>query len=64
MYLLANELAVALGLPKGTTRAVLTLEAGKMPTIDLTMYITDANGQLVLENYKFDWSRTSEYTRS
>lgn len=50
MYLLANQLAKALGIPKGTVRAVLTLEAGKAPTIDLTMLVQDSNGQLVLED--------------
>lgn len=46
---LTAELAKALGLPKNTTRAVLTLENGKPPTLDLTLYCTDVNGRFVLD---------------
>lgn len=49
MYLLVNQLARALNIPKGTTRAVLTLEVGQAPTIELTMLVQDSHNQFVLE---------------
>lgn len=41
---LTSELAKALGLPKHLTKAVLTLEAGKAPRIDVTMLMADRAG--------------------
>jgi hypothetical protein len=38
---LTNALGAALGLPKGTTKAVLTLEVGKLPTLEITMFALD-----------------------
>lgn len=46
---LTADLARALGLPKRTKKAVLTLEAGELPTLELTLHATDSNGRLVLE---------------
>lgn len=46
---LTADLVKALGLPKHTKKAVLTLEAGELPTLELTMHATDTNGRLVLE---------------
>lgn len=46
---LTADLAKALGLPKHTKKAVLTLEAGELPTLEMTMHATDTNGRLVLE---------------
>lgn len=46
---LTVELARALGLPKNTTKAVLTLEAGKLPRLELTMHCVDGSGLLVVE---------------
>lgn len=46
---LNRELAQALGLPKGTVRAVLTLDAHEPPRIDITAHVHDANGLLILE---------------
>lgn len=51
-HALTAALAKALGLPSNTTRAVLTLEAGKLPTIELTMYATDSAGKLIVEQAK------------
>lgn len=36
-----TAMAKALGLPKHTRRAVLTLEAGELPTLEVEMYIID-----------------------
>ena len=49
---LTAALANALGLPTNTTRAVLTLEAGKPPTLEVTMYATDSAGKLIVEQAK------------
>lgn len=49
---LTNALAKALGLPNNTTRAVLTLAAGELPTLELTMYATDSAGKLIVEQPK------------
>ena len=38
-YHLTRELAKALGLPKHTTRAVLTLQAGEPPRMQLTVNV-------------------------
>lgn len=46
---LTAALAKALGLPSNTTRAVLTLESGKLPTLEVTMYATDSAGKLIVE---------------
>lgn len=46
---LVVDLAKALGLPKHTVKAVLTLEVGELPRLQLTMHATDSNGRLVLE---------------
>lgn len=46
---LTNQLARAIGLPRHCTRAVLTLQAGALPTIDLTVLCTDARGAFILE---------------
>jgi hypothetical protein len=46
---LLHDLARALGLPKNATRAVLTLQSGELPTLELTMLATDGHGSLVLE---------------
>lgn len=45
---LTNDLARALGLPKNTSRAVLTLAAGQPPRLDLTVEVfSDDGGPLV-----------------
>ncbi len=46
---LTRELSQALGLPKYTTRAVLTLEAGQVPRLELTMLVLDHAGRPVVE---------------
>lgn len=46
---LADEIAKALGLPKYTKKAVLTLEPCKLPTIELTMYCADDLGRVITE---------------
>ena len=46
---LNRALAAALGLPKLTTRAVLTLEVGKLPRIELDVLCADANERPFLE---------------
>lgn len=43
------ELARALGIPGKTRKAVLTLEAGKAPRLELDMLVTDARGAPVFE---------------
>ena len=48
-YHLTRELAKALGLPKHTTRAVLTLQAGEPPRMQLTVNVTDSAGNPILE---------------
>jgi hypothetical protein len=48
---LTAELARALGLPKHTTRAVLTLDAKAPPRIELTMHATNPDGKLIVETY-------------
>lgn len=42
------ELARALGLPKNTTRAVLTLQAGRFPTLKVEYLVTDTVGRFVI----------------
>lgn len=40
---ITRELAAALGLPKNSRKAVLTLEVGKLPTLEIeTFVISDA----------------------
>ena len=46
---LTRELAQALGVPMGATRAVLTLEAGAPPRLDVTVCVADSMGSLRLE---------------
>ncbi len=46
---LTAEIAKALGLPKHTVRAVLTLDAEGPPRLELTVLATDAKGLLILE---------------
>jgi hypothetical protein len=46
---LTEELARALGLPKFTRRAVLTLEAGVPPVMQLELYVVDSAGRLIVE---------------
>jgi hypothetical protein len=46
---LTRDLSKALGLPKHTHKAVLTLEAGKAPQLELFMHAVDCGGRLVLE---------------
>lgn len=52
MHELNRALAQALGLPKHTKKAVLTLEAGEYPTLELTMVVTDAAGQPIGDQVK------------
>lgn len=40
---LVRELARALGLPRNTRRATITLEAGKLPKIELEAWIPSGN---------------------
>ena len=49
---LTQALAQALGLPNTTKRAVLTLEVGQPPRVELTMMVTDTKGKLVLEDVR------------
>jgi hypothetical protein len=46
---LNGELARALGLPKTTTKAVLTIEVNKLPTIAIECFATDGNGKPIVE---------------
>lgn len=46
---LTAELAQALGLPRNTTRAVLTLEAGEAPLLEVSMFAIDRKGQPLVE---------------
>lgn len=46
---LTNELAKALGLPQRTTKAVLTLQSGKMPTLELICIPGDTAGHPCVE---------------
>lgn len=46
---LNRNLARSLGLPRNTTRAVLTLEVGKLPTLEVEYLITDSFGRNVVE---------------
>lgn len=46
---LTAELAHALGLPKYTTRAVLTLDIHQPPRIELDVICTDATGKPIVE---------------
>lgn len=46
---LTGALAKALGLPKNTVRAVLTLDATEPPRLELTMHATDAAGRPIVE---------------
>jgi hypothetical protein len=46
---LTAELAKAIGLPPRSTKAVLTLEVGKMPTLEVTCHPTDSAGHLIVE---------------
>lgn len=48
-HALTQQIARALGLPKHTARAVLTLDAMQPPRIDLTMHVTDSAGRIVIE---------------
>lgn len=51
---LTHALAQALGLPHGTSKAVLTLERGKAPTLDVTMFAKDSRGEFVIEAFPHD----------
>lgn len=51
---LVAELAAALGLPTRTRRAVLTLEAGKLPLLEVEMYVRDGAGHFVLDPWRGD----------
>lgn len=42
------DLARALGLPKNTTRAVLTLEVGKRPRLEVEYLVTDTFGRFAI----------------
>jgi hypothetical protein len=46
---LTAALAKALGLPKNTVRAVLTLDATEPPRLEMTMHATDAAGRPIVE---------------
>jgi hypothetical protein len=46
---LTDELCKAMGLPKSTRKAVLTLEAGQPPRLELEMYCLDATGRHIVE---------------
>lgn len=46
---LTNDIANILGLPKFTTKAVITLEADKLPTIEITAFVMDKDGRPVIE---------------
>ena len=46
---LTNELARALGLPRGTTRAVLTLQVGELPTMELSALVINRDGLWVID---------------
>jgi hypothetical protein len=46
---LTRALSKALGLPKHTKRAVLTLDASEPPRLELTVLATDAQGRLIVE---------------
>lgn len=46
---LTQEIAAALGLPKNTARAVLTLDVYQPPRLEITMNVTDSAGRFVLE---------------
>ena len=47
---LTAALCEALGVPKTATKAVLTLEVGRPPTLELTMICTDKAGRMLLED--------------
>lgn len=47
---LTRDLATALGVPGNATRAVLTLEAGEPPKLELTMLVRDSSGRVVLKD--------------
>lgn len=46
---LTRELCAALGLPKMTRRAVLTLEVGQLPALDLDVACSDTEGRPIVE---------------
>ena len=50
---LCADLARALGVSRAT-KAVLTLEPGKLPLLEVTMPVVDASGRSVLEPYPDD----------
>lgn len=45
---LSNEIARALGLPRYTTRAVITIEAGKLPLVEVEAIAVSPDGGLLL----------------
>ena len=45
-----QELAAALGLPRYTTKAVLTLESGYLPVLEITALVTDDDGKIAFES--------------
>jgi hypothetical protein len=47
--MLAQELASALGVPKYTIRAVLTLTPGALPTLELTTLVTDEDARFIVQ---------------
>jgi hypothetical protein len=48
--LLVQELAAALGLPRYTTKAVLTLESGCLPILEITTLVTEDDGKFAFES--------------
>lgn len=48
-HALTKDLCKALGLPKMTTRAVLTLAAGEPPRLQIEMLATDSKGKPIVE---------------
>lgn len=45
-----HELAAALGLPRYTTKAVLTLESGHLPVLEITTLVIDDDGKIAFES--------------
>jgi hypothetical protein len=57
---LIAALAKALGLPKNTVRAVLTLDATEPPRLELTMDATDAAGRPIVEEVPGEYGEGME----
>ena len=58
---LTFALAKALGLPKNTVRAVLTLDATEPPLLALTMHATDAAGHPIVEEVPGEYGAGVEH---